>query len=307
MTKPVTAVTLLMLHGQALVHLDDPVDVFMPEFRDLRLLIPGATALDQTVPVRTRPTSHHLLTHTAGLSLFTGPGLPAEADARETLGLALNYGGLDRMVRHIAELPLELEPGTRWQQGAGLDVIGRVVEVVSGQSLDRFFATRIFAPLGMTDTALAVPDASLSRFCPMCQAAPGGLVGTIVDYRRFFDMLRSVAALGGERLLGAGMLRLAAGNHLPGDLAVMATEVWAETQFDGVGFGLPGSVVLDQAKAGSSARVGDCGWGGAAGTFFRVSPVDDMVVILFTQLLPSSAIPVRKELRAPVTAALTGA
>lgn len=120
-------------------------------------------------------------------------------------------------------------------------------------------------------------------------------------------MLRAGGELDGERIVSPRTLSLSARNHLPGDLASLATEVWAETQFDGVGFGLLGSVVLDPAKAQISAQVGDYGWGGAAGTFFWVSPVDDLVVILFTQLLPSSAIPVRKELRALVYGALIGA
>ena len=332
MTKPVTAVALLMLYEEARVHLDDPVEAYLPEFKDRQLLIPGATSLDQTVPVKTRMTIHHLLTHTSGLSLFSNPRLLGEAYARETLGLAMGYGGLDKMVRRIAELPLEWEPGTRWQYSTGLDVIGRIVEVVSGMTLDRFFATRIFEPLGMTDTGFSIPDSNISRFPPMYKVTPGGmalneapeasawrhgrvdtfcggggLVGTIDDYWRFAEMLRGGGALGGARLLSPRTLELAASNHLPGDLASMAAEVWSETQFDGVGFGLLGSVVLDPAKAKISAQVGDYGWGGAAGTFFWVSPVDDMVVILFTQLLPSSAIPVRKELRALVHAALTGA
>ena len=183
----------------------------------------------------------------------------------------------------------------------------------------------------MRDTGFWVPDSAMDRFPPMYEVTPGGialneapadsawrqgrvdtfcggggLVGTIDDYWRFTEMLRGGGELEGERLLSPRTLSMAARNHLPGDLAAMATEVWSETQFDGVGYGLLGSVVLDPAKAGISAQVGDYGWGGAAGTFFWVSPVDDMVVILFTQLLPSSAIPVRKELRALMYAALTG-
>ncbi len=332
MTKPITAVALLMLVEEARVHLDDPVEAYLPEFKNSQLLIPGATSLGQTVPVKTRMTIHHLLTHTSGLSLFTNPRLLGEAYAKETLGLALAYGGLDKMVRRIAALPLEWEPGTRWQYSVGSDVIGRIVEVVSGLPFDKYLATRIFEPLGMTDTGFSVPPSGMERFPPMYEAtaggmalneAPGnsawlqgkvdtfcgggGLVGTIDDYWRFAEMLRAGGVLDSERILSPRTLQLAACNHLPGDLAAMATEVWSETQFDGVGFGLLGSVVLDPAKAGISAQVGDYGWGGAAGTFFWVSPVDDMVVILFTQLLPSSAIPVRKELRALVYAALTGA
>jgi len=331
MTKPVTAVALLMLYEEARIHLDDPVEAFLPEFRKVQLLIPGATSLDQTVPVRTKMTIHHLLTHSSGLSLFTNPRLLGEAYAKEGLGPAKAYGGLDRMVRRIAELPIEWEPGTRWQYSVGSDVIGRIVEVVSGMPLDRFFATRIFEPLGMTDTGFSVPDSKIDRLPPQyeviatgieLQESPGtsewrqgkvdtfygggGLVSTIDDYFRFAEMLRAGGALNGERLLSPRTMQLAVCNHLPSELAAMATEVWAETQFDGVGFGLLGSVVLDPAKAAISAQVGDYGWGGAAGTFFWVSPVEDMVVILFTQLLPSSAIPVRKELRALVYGALTG-
>ena len=331
MTKPVTAVSLLMLCEEAQVHLDDPVEAYLPEFRNQQVLIQGATSLDQTVPAKTAITIHQLLTHTSGLSLFTGPGILGEAYANEVLGLNLGFGGLDRMVRRIAELPLDFEPGTRWQYSAGLDVIGRVVEVASGMPLDRFFATRIFEPLGMTDTAFSVPDLSIGRFPAMYETTAaglvlneepersawregrvdtfcggGGLIGTIDDYWRFCEMLRSGGELDGARLLSPRTLALARRNHLPGDLAAMATEVWSETQFDGVGFGLLGSVVVDPTKARILAQVGDYGWGGAAGTFFWVSPVEDIVAILFTQLLPSSAIPVRKELRALVYGALTG-
>jgi len=332
MTKTVTAIALMMLYEEARVHLDDPVEAYLPEFKNRQLLISGATSLDQTVPVKTKMTIHHLLTHTSGLSLFTNPRLLGEAYAKEKLGLAFAYGGLDKMVKRIGELPLEWEPGTKWQYSTGLDVIGRIVEVVSGMPLDTYFAKRIFEPLGMTDTGFSVTESGLSRFPALYQATPGGmilneapvvsiwrqgkvdtfcggggLVGTIDDYWRFTEMLRGGGELNGERILSRRTLRLAGCNHLPGDLASMATEVWSETQFDGVGFGLLGSVVLDPAKAQISAQVGDYGWGGAAGTFFWVSPVDDMVVILFTQLLPSNAIPVRKELRALVHGALTGA
>ncbi len=332
LAKPVTAVALMMLYEETRVHLDDPVEAYLPEFKNRQVLIPGATSLDQTVPAKVKMTIHHLLNHRNGLSLFANPRLLGEAYAKETLGLNLSFGGLDKMVRRIAELPLEWEPGTRWQYSAGPDVIGRVIEVVSGMTFDKYLATRIFEPLGMTDTGFSVPESGMSRFPPLYEAAAGGmvlyeapkvsawrhgnvdtfcggggLVGTIDDYWRFAEMLRNGGEFNGERLLSPRTLRLAAGNHLPGDLAALATDVWAETQFDGVGFGLLGSVVLDPAKAQISAQVGDYGWGGAAGTFFWVSPVDDMVVILFTQLLPSSAIPVRKELRALVYAALTGA
>ena len=148
MTKPVTAVAALMLYEEGQLHLDDPVEMYLPEFKDQQLLVAGATSLDQVVPAKAKMTVHHLLTHRSGLSLFTNPRLLGEAYAKEALGLAMRYGGLDRMVRRIAELPIEWEPGTRWQYSVGSDVVGRIVEVVSGMALDRFFATRIFEPLG---------------------------------------------------------------------------------------------------------------------------------------------------------------
>ena len=281
MTKPVTAVALLMLYEEARVHFDDPVEVYLPEFKNVRLLAPGATSLDQTVPAKTKITIHHLLTHTSGLSLFTNPRLLGETYGKEGLGLAKAYGGLDRMVRRIAELPIEWEPGTRWQYSVGSDVIGRIVEVVSGMPLDRFFASRIFEPLEMKDTGFSVPDSKIGRLPPQyevtangikLQEAPnnsewrqgkvdtfcggGGLVGTIDDYWAFAEMLRGGGSFRGQRMLSPRTLKLATANHLPGDLASLATEVWAETQFDGVGFGLLGSVVLDPAKAGISAQRG---------------------------------------------------
>ena len=332
MTKPITNVALMMLYEEARVHLDDPVEAYLPEFKTQQILIPGATSLDQTAPVKTKMTIRHLLTHTSGLSYLSNPRLLGEAYAKEKLGLNFAYGGLDKMVRRIAELPLEWEPGTKWQYSAALDVIGRIVEVISGMTLDKYFMTKIFEPLGMTDTGFSIPDSGMSRFPTLYLAVPGGmtlhetpdasawrqgkvdtfcggggLVGTIDDYWRFAEMLRGGGELNGQRILSPRTLKLMTCNHLPGDIASMGPATWAETSFEGVGFGLLGSVILDPAIAQASAQVGDYGWGGAAGTFFWVSPADDMVVILFTQLLPSSAIPVRKELRALVHGALTGA
>ena len=331
MTKPITAVALMTLYEEARVHLDDPVEAFLPEFKAQQILIPGATSLDQTAPVKTKMTIRHLLTHTSGLSYLSNPRLLGEAYAREKLGLDLAYGGLDKMVRRIAELPLEWEPGTKWQYSAALDVVGRIVEVVSGMTLDKYFAKQIFEPLGMTDTGFSMPDAEIGRFPALYLAAPGGmtlhetpdasawrqgkvdtfcggggLVGTIDDYWRFAEMLRSGGAYNGVRLLSPRTIALARANHLPGDIASMGPATWAETSFEGVGFGLLGSVILDPARAQASAQIGDYGWGGAASTYFWVSPVDDMVVIFFTQLLPSSALPLRKELRALVHGALVG-
>jgi len=332
MTKPVTSLGLLMLYEQALIHLDDPVDAVLPEFKGLRVLNRGAESLKDTSPAKTRMTVRHLLTHTSGLSYLLHPGLIGEAHAKEQLGLAHGYGGLEKMVKRVAQLPLEFEPGTRWHYSIATDVVGRIVEVVSGLPLDRYFRERIFEPLGMLETSFEVPDLQIGRFAALYSAdgkggmtlseEPGdgkqrqgkvdtflggaGLVGTIDDYWRFSEMLRGGGAYDGVRLISPRTLSLARTNHLPGDLASMGQASWAETSFEGVGFGLLGSVILDPARAQAASSVGDYGWGGAASTFFTVSPMDDLVFVYLTQLSPSSALPLRKELRTLIHAALVG-
>ena len=329
-TKPITAIALMMLHEEALVHLDDPIEAFLPEFKGLQVLAPGATSLADVVPNKTPPTIRHLLTHTSGLSYGVQTGPVAEAYRAEGLGIKFNYGGLEKMVRRIAELPLEFEPSTRWHYSVGIDVIGRIIEVVSGQRFDRFLNTRIFEPLGMLETGFHVPDPLLGRFGSLYTAKAGGgmtlaetaqaaaqrqgkvdtflggagLVSTIDDYWRFAEMLRSGGVSRGQRIISPKTLQLMTMNHLPGEIASMGPSSWAETSFYGVGFGLMGSMILDPARAQASASAGDYGWGGMASTFFWVSPKDDLTVVFFTQLAPSSALPLRKELRVMVHQAM---
>ena len=332
MTKPMTSVALMMLYEQALVNLDDPVELFLPEFKDRRVLVPGAKTLDDTVPAKSKMTIRQLLTHTSGLSYGMNGGVLGEVYAKESLGGAFAYGGLEKMIKRVAELPLDWEPGTRWHYSVSTDVAGRIVEVVSGQPLDQFFAKRIFQPLGIAETAFCVPDADIGRYAALYTATPdggmklaeapangaqrqgkvdtfqggSGLVGTIDDYWHFAEMLRAGGVHRRVRILSPHTLALMTANHLPGDIASMGPRTWAETLFDGVGFGLLGSILIDPAKAQTSGSPGDYGWGGVAGTVFWVSPVNDMVVILFTQLAPSSALPIRKQLRALVYGALGG-
>ncbi len=329
-TKPITSIALMALYEAALVHLDDPLETFLPEFKHPRVLVPGATSLADTVAAKTPVTIRHLLTHTSGLSYGIQAGLLGEAYAKDGLGGKFNYGGLDKMVKRIAELPLDCEPGTRWHYSVGIDVIGRIIEVISGQSLDRFLAARIFEPLGMTETAFEVPDKLIGRYAALYTAKAGGgmqlaetaqaaaqrqgkvdtylggagLVGTMNDYWRFAEMLRGGGSFRGQRIISPRTLQLMTSNHLPGDIASMGPASWAETSFHGVGFGLMGSIILDPARAQASASAGDYGWGGMASTVFWVSPKDDLVVVYFTQLAPSSALPIRKELRALVHQAM---
>lgn len=332
MTKPVTSVALLMLFEDALVHLDTPVDEIIPEFRDREVLIEGATSIDQTRPAATRMTVHHLLTHTSGLTYSFNEGPLAAEMIERKLDFSVKEGDLADTVHRLTELPLAFDPGARWNYGVSTDIVGRIVEIVSGQSLDQFFAERIFSPLGMTDTSFEVSETKSDRFAACYVKTPedplrlmdpghgsafgagqvrqysggGGLTSTIDDYCRFADMLRRRGgSADGHRLLAPRTVELMATNALGGDLASMGQPVFSEVSFDGVGFGLGVSVTIDPGRAKTACNAGDYGWGGMASTMFWVDPVYDMVTIFFTQLVPSSSYPNRKELRAMAYSSLT--
>lgn len=328
MTKPVTSVALMMLYEDGLVHLDDPVDLFVPEFRDVRVLAPGATRIDQAERAETRLTLHHLLTHTSGLTYSFNEGVLAREMGARRLDFSVYEGDLAATVRRLSELPLGFEPGSRWNYGVSIDVVGRIVEIVSGQPLDRFFAERILGPLGMADTAFEL-TAGKARRMASCYlrteddgmklidsgrksawldvgqfSGGGGLVSTAADYLRFIEMLRGRGALGDVRLLAPGTVRVMTTNALAGDIASMGVPVFSEVPFDGIGFGIGFAVMLEPARAMTLGSSGDFGWGGMASTVFWVDPVLDLSVVFLTQLVPSSSYPLRKELRALVYSSL---
>jgi CubicO group peptidase (beta-lactamase class C family) len=328
MTKPVTSAALMMLYEQGLIHLDDPVSAFIPSFGDLRVLAPGAGRLDQTEALKRPLTVHHLLTHTSGLTYGFNNDALSQTYADNRLDFGQRAGGLAETVERLAKAPLLFQPGSRWHYSVATDVVGRIVEVVSGQSLDRFFDDHILGPLGMNDTSFTVPAASLGRLARCYAFDPagglpefpasfaegevntlsggGGLVSTGHDYLRFAEMLRRGGALGGVRLLGPRTVKLMTSNHLPGgvDLATLGPSAWCETSFTGVGFGLGFAVNLSPAQSMLSASPGDFSWGGMASTYFWCDPAEEMSVVFLTQLLPSSSYPNRKELRALVYQAI---
>ena len=341
MTKPVTTVALMMLAERGLFHLDAPVSEFIPAFADCHALVPGAVMLDQTEPCPT-PTLHQLATHTSGLSYPFNPGVLARAMDAEKIIFGPTQGTLADMASRTAALPLGFHPGTRWEYSVGIDILGRVIEVVSGRPLDEFFRAEILDPLGMSETGFSVMPGTQDRFAALYtplegdamalnearsggetlrlsqapQGAPylnaslysggGGLVGTIDDYLRFAEMLRRGGALGDARLLSDRTVRFMTANHLPGDIASMGPESFAEQPMEGMGFGLGGAVVLDPGRARCRGSIGDFSWGGMASTFFWIDPAEALSVVFFTQLSPSSSYPTRPQLKALVHAALTG-
>ncbi len=337
MTKPVTSLALMMLVEEGRIHLDAPLSALLPEFNDMHALISGATSIDQVerAPV---PTLHQTVTHTGGFSYPFNLGVLPKAMEEAKLLFGPSEGSLTEVTQRLAQMPLAFQPGTRWEYSVGIDVIGRVVEALSGLSLDAFFQTRIFEPLGMTETGFAVPKDALDRFAslytplasgamalnnaenkstdtlrcvdvaakspfraPRTLSGGGGLVGTIDDYMRFCEALRT----GGQGLVSPATLRFMMSNHLPGEIADMGPSSFAEQPMTGMGFGIGGATVLNPARTRTPSSVGDFSWGGMASTFFWIDPVHDLSVVFFTQLSPSSSYPARPELKALIHGALS--
>ncbi|MCV2893219.1 serine hydrolase domain-containing protein [Lentibacter sp. XHP0401] len=330
MTKLVTTTLFMMLVERGQVVLDAPVSQYLPEFGQMRALRHGAGSLDQTEPARA-PTLHELLTHTSGMTYGFNEGIVPQAYAKAFSELGLQFSTLEAWCKVLAELPLCFQPGAAWEYSVGIDVIGRVIEVIMGEPLAEAMQREIFDPLEMQDTGFDVPASKLARFADCYQkkendllalfdcadassrfaegrvsmhSGGGGLVSTLDDYMRFGEMIRLGGALGDVRLLSPRTLRFMASNHLAGDIASMGAASFAEMPMTGMGFGLGGAVVLDPARVRVPGSVGDFGWGGLASTYFWTDPVEQMSVVYFTQLIPSSSYTNRAELKALIHGAL---
>jgi len=338
MTKPITSVAAMMLCEEGGFELTDPVSRYIPSFADMRVYVGGPDQRPVTVPATEPVRIWHLLTHTSGLTygfhhvhpvdaMYRGGGYEWSTPAGTSLAEAC-----DRW----AGFPLLFQPGTEWNYSVATDVVGRLVEVVSGQSLPEFFSSRIFGPLGMTSTMFCVGDADAQRLAALYTRSPadgratrldslgatirdpqtmpsggGGLASTAADYHRFLRMLLATpdspaGELDGVRLLSPRTVRFMMANHLPGglDLEKFGRPLHAETPFRGVGFGLGFAVVLDPVPGKVVCSPGENSWGGAASTAFWIDQREGIHVTFYTQLLPSSAHPIRPQLRQLVYQAL---
>ena len=324
MTKPITTVAAMMLYEEGRFQLDDPVERFIPAFAETKVFAGGDADSFTTAPLARPITVHDLMIHTSGLTYgFQHEHAVDALYRRHGIEFNASVGPLAEVVEAAAAQPLVFQPGSRWNYSVSTDVLGRLVEIWSGDALDTFFAKRIFAPLGMNDTGFRVPDgqgerlasnyvkaddgglalaeaAGASRFLEpaVTLSGGGGLVSTAADYLRFMRMLRGHGALEGTRILGRKSVELMTANHLPGDLVDMGQPRFAEMPFAGIGFGLGVSVMLDPARARILGSPGEYAWGGMASTAFWVDPAEDLIVLALTQLMPSSAYPIRRELRA---------
>ena len=348
MTKPVTTVAAMQLYEAGCFQLDDPISRYLPEFADTQVWRGGE--LTDTEPQATPITVRQLMTHTAGLTYGFMQTNVVDAEYRAR-GIEFPGAGgrLADWVERVAEIPLICQPGSQWNYSVSTDVLGRLVEVWSGQSLAAYFDTHVLGPLGMNDTRFTVKDEDRPRFASLyapltggglggiarpagseeqasrgglklqeggadsrflepteLYSGGGGLTGTIGDYGRFCLMLLNGGELDGTRILSPTTVRYMRTNQLPGnaDMAAMGQPVWSETSYEGIGFGLGFAVVINPVKAHIITSPGEHHWGGAASTFFWLDPTEDLAVVFFTQLMPSSTYPVRRELRVAVYQAL---
>ena len=334
MTKPITSVAAMRLWERGEFMLNEPVAKYLPAFGASRVWRGGSSLKPLTGPVTEPMRIWHLLTHTSGLTYgFLRAHVVDELYRNVGFELTMPDGDLATIVDQLATLPLLFQPGAEWNYGMSTDVLGRLVEVIAGKPLADVIADEVLDPLGMTDTAwyvtadtadrlaaLYVPNPfddgkavrydDLGKFAsmePQATMGGGGLVGTTADYVRFTQMLRRRGRMdSGEQLLSPETVDYMASNHLPGnaDLTAYGRPLFAETTFDGTGFGLGFSVAMDPVAAKVPYSTGEFGWGGAASTTFWVDPKLDMTVVFMTQLLPSDTHPIRVQLRQLVKAAV---
>jgi|TARA_Y100000389_G_scaffold85992_1_gene82731 CubicO group peptidase (beta-lactamase class C family) len=324
MSKAITSIAIMQLYEKSKFRLDDPVYWYIPSWKNLRVYQSGVYPNFLTSRPERHMTIRDLLTHMSGLTYDFMYKSNVDAAYRKTK--VQQAETLEEFVEILSTLPLEFSPGNKWNYSVSTDVLGYLVEVISGMKLEEYFNTNIFEPLNMEDTSFSCPQEKVDRLASLYEHVPngeprlleipflntkmasggGGLFSTMADYHNFCSMLLNQGEFNGKRLIGRKTLELMTVNHLPNnqDLTEMSESAFSETPYAGVGFGLGFSVMLDPAKSQTTSDIGEYGWGGAASTVFMINPKEDMFIIFLTQLLPSSTYQVRRELRSLVYSSL---
>ncbi|MDB5695199.1 MAG: beta-lactamase [Sphingomonas bacterium] len=335
MTKPITSVAFMQLVEDGLVAVDTPVHHVLPELKGVGVYNGGGAGVAFVTKPTTEPMRMlDLLRHTSGLTYgFQNRSNIDAAYRKDKLGEWHGGDDLNGFIAKLGKLPLEFSPGEAWNYSVSTDVLGAVIERVSGQTLDVYFRDRIFAPLGMDDTFFEVPADKVDRLTdcyafhaarqtrvmydrgaesswsrrPNLLSGGGGLVSTALDYHRFCQMCANGGTFEGARVIGRKTLDLMRLNHLPGgaDLSSMSKSLFSETQNAGTGFGLGFAVVGDVARTMMPGSAGEYYWGGMFSTAFFIDPVERLHMVFMTQLMPSSQYPIRRELKTMIYAALT--
>jgi len=317
MTKPIVSVALMMLVEEGRLQIDDPVSRYLPEIGRMKVGVErtdasGATTVEMVAPARPM-TVQDLLRHTSGLTYATRARGPV-ADLIRAARVGDRNESNQEFVEKLSRTPLMFPPGSRWEYGVSTDVLGRLVEVISGKPLGVFLDERIFQPLGMVDTAFWVPPAKLSRAAqpsprpggqpmtprfnvsvqPRFESGGGGLTGTAADYLRFTTMLLNGGELNGQRLLGRKSVEFMTADHtgaLPGLPA-------------GLSFGLGFQVRRQAGFAGLPGSVGEYGWAGNAGTLFWIDPSEKLIAMYMAQVDDSVRVALRNQFRTMVQSAI---
>lgn len=312
MTKPITGVAMMMLWEEGKFGLDDPVTIYVPEFEGLRVL-DGANedGTPKLVAANRAPTMRELMSHTAGFAYGLAGADPANAAFRDNE--ILRAPDLQTFIDQVAEVPLLFQPGDAWAYSAAVDIQGYIIEKLSGQSFGEYLESRIFAPLGMTDTGfyapaedydrlsevyglhpetgqlvpVPYPEVQFSKETVAFESGGGGLVATMDDYARFAQMMLSGGALDGTRLLKAETVELMRTDVLPEGVKLSSLGQNAGETREGIGFGLDLGLLLDAAAGDFPHTTGSYFWGGAAGTWFWVDPDKDLYFIGMIQFLGS--------------------
>ena len=304
MTKPITTVAAMMLYEEGYFHLNDPVAKYLPELANLEIYHQG-----ELVPVGRPITIEQLMTHTAGLTYGWANDHPVELAYQES---ALQYSdNLDDFLSKLGKLPLRFTPGERYHYSIATDVLGALVERLSGETLETFLSTRLFQPLGMDDTFFNVPEDKLDRVVPNHGWNPetntlgplptlyqmpiqevtlfsggGGLISSARDYLVFCEMLRQGGSYGGVRILGPKTVEFMTIDHLTAKVRNKgATEYPAQHLYPGQSFGLGFGVITDPGQTGVISSLGAYSWGGAANTKFWIDPEEDLIAIFMTQVI----------------------
>ena len=342
MTKPITSVALMMLVEEGKLGLDDDVHTHIPSWKNLGVyasgmpsLVAGAPQAFITAPVQRRMKVIDLVTHTSGLTYGFMNRTAVDAAYRKLrVGEFNTEGGLETFVEQLSTLPLEFSPGTAWNYSVSIDVMGYLVEKLSGMSFGEFLRTRLFEPLGMADTAFWCPPEKIERFAscytpkpggglrvqddaqastyaapPALESGGGGLVSTAADYMTFCRMMLGGGTLNGVQILSPKTVQLFSLNHLPDgkELTAMSPPgMFSEAGYAGTGFSIGCGVNVNVAKTRLPGTLGEYFWGGAASTAFWIDPVEDLAVVFMTQVMGTDArLTLRRDLRTLAYSAMT--
>jgi CubicO group peptidase (beta-lactamase class C family) len=342
MTKPITAVALMMCVEEGLIGLDDNVHTYIPSWKNLRVYQSGVPSLVEntagqfvTTPCERPMKVVDLVTHTSGLTYGFMWRTAVDWEYRkQKINDFQTPGGLEGMMEQLSKIPLDFSPGTQWNYSVSIDVMGYLVQKVSGMTFGEFLRTRLFEPLGMKDTSFSIAANKVDRLAscympkqggglkvqddgqkstyaepPKLESGGGGLLSTMHDYMRFCRMMLNGGSLDGVQILSPKTVELFSMNFLPDNKTLVdmsAAVTFSEAGYNGIGFSIGCGVTMDQTQTRLPGSKGEYFWGGAASTAFWIDPTEDLTVVFMTQVMGTDArLTLRRDLRTLVYSAMT--